>query len=260
MRASDRAYATLLAEIQSGVLPPGTVLAEVEQAARLGISRTPAREAIGRLVAHGLVAQQSPRITVVTDFDAADIRALFEVRRALEESTARLAALRGNPAVFTELARAFAEVRHERNTGGERSAFDRASLLAPSRESEADARQSEHAGMSAVDAYYSLIARFDAALDEAVGNAYFTSALRTIRTHLARARRLARDNRERLAASAAEHRLIAEAIAAGDPELAAHATHVHLHSALTAILASIEDGTAKARDAAGAIAASGRNS
>jgi DNA-binding GntR family transcriptional regulator len=251
MRASDRAYATLLHEIQSGALPPGAVLGEVEQAARLGVSRTPAREAIGRLVADGLVAQQSPRVTAVTDFDAADIRALFEVRRALEESTARLAALRGDPAVFAELAGAFAGVRPGRNAGGERSAFDRVSVLAPPRESEAEALGPEHAGMSAVDAYYALIARFDAALDAAVGNAYFTSALRTIRTHLARARRLARDNRERLAASAAEHRLIAEAIASGDPDLAAHATHVHLHHALTAILASIEDAPGDA---------SGRNS
>ena len=66
MRASDRAYVTLLDEIQSGRLPAGTVLAEVEQAARLGVSRTPLREALGRLAADGLVAQQSPRVTVVT--------------------------------------------------------------------------------------------------------------------------------------------------------------------------------------------------
>lgn len=211
MRASDRAYATLLDEIQGGVLAPGTVLAETEQAERLGVSRTPAREAIGRLVADGLVAQLSPRVTVVTDFDADDIRALFEVRRALEESSARLAAVRGIPVVFADLAQAFAGVDLER--GG------------------------------AIDAYYALIARFDAALDEAVGNAYFAQALRTIRTHLARARRLARDNHERLQSSVAEHRLIAEAIAAGDPELAAHATHVHLHNALTSILTSLQEGT-----------------
>jgi DNA-binding GntR family transcriptional regulator len=208
MRASDQAYIILLEEIQSGALAPGTVLAEVEQATRLGVSRTPAREAIGRLIADGLVAQQSPRITVVTDFDTDDLRALFEVRRALEESAARLAALRGNPAEFAELAAAFAAAHPERE--------------------------------GAVDDYYALIARFDAALDAAVDNAYFASALRTIRTHLVRARRLARDNSERLRASVAEHRLIAEAIAAGDPELAAHATHVHLHNALASILSSIE--------------------
>lgn len=211
MRESDRVYATLLDEIQRGDLTPGTVLGEVEQASRLGVSRTPVREAIGRLTADGLAAQLSPRITAVTDFDAGDIRKLFEVRRALEESTVRIAASRGNPAVFAELAHAFATARPE-------------------------------TGELAADDYYALIARFDTALDDAVENAYFTVALRTIRTHLARARRLARDNRERLHASVTEHRLIAEAIAAGDADLAAHATHIHLHNALAAILASLSEG------------------
>ncbi|MCB1274526.1 MAG: GntR family transcriptional regulator [Leucobacter sp.] len=215
MRASDHAYTTLLEEIQSGALPPGTVLAEVEQAARLGVSRTPAREAIGRLVATGLATQQSPRVTVVSDFDGDDLRALFELRRALEESAARIAARRGDPTLFAALASDFAAAHPEHSGGGSGSS-------------------------DAVDAYYALIARFDAALDAAVDNAYYAQSLRTVRTHLARARRLARDNRERLLASVAEHRLIAEAIAAGDAELAAHATHVHLHNALSAILGSLE--------------------
>lgn len=209
MLASDRAYTALLKEIQSGVLAPGAVLAETEQAVRLGVSRTPAREAIGRLVADGLVTQLSPRVTVVSGFDRAEIVALFELRRALEESSSRIAATRGDPAVFGELARAFASARP--GDGGVEA-----------------------------DAYYALIARFDAELDRAVGNAYFASALRTVRTHLARARRLARDHRERLRASVTEHQLIAEAIAARDPELAAHATHVHLHRALGAILDSLD--------------------
>ena len=76
--ASDRAYADLLDGIQSGALPAGFVLAEVEQAARLGISRTPLREALRRLASDGLVVQLSPRVTVVADLDADDIRALFE--------------------------------------------------------------------------------------------------------------------------------------------------------------------------------------
>lgn len=217
MRASDRAYETLVDEIQRGVLAPGAVLAEVEQATRLGVSRTPAREAISRLTAAGLAAQLSPRVTVVTEFDAGDIRSLFEVRRALEESAARLAAATAERPAFAELADAFAAARPE---DGEVQA----------------------------DAYYELIARFDETLDRAVANPYLTNALRTIRTHLARARRLARDNRERLHASVAEHRLIAEAIAAGDAELAAHATHVHLHNALAAILASLPTGREAARD------------
>lgn len=211
MRASDRAYATLLDEIQSGVLRPGVVLGEVEQAARLGVSRTPLREALGRLAADGLVAQQSPRVTVVTAIDADDIREIFEVRRALEETAARLAAQRGDASAFAALERQFARVDLD---GG-------------------DGR----------DAYYRLITHFDETLDAAVANDYLTGALRTVRTHLVRVRRLARDNPDRLAASVAEHRVIASAIAARDADLAAHATHVHLHNALTNILDSLDAST-----------------
>lgn len=208
MRASDRAYATLLDGIQSGEMPPGSVVGEVEQAERLGVSRTPMREAIGRLVADGLVRQQSARVLVVSGFDADDIRELFEARRALEETAARIAAERGDRRLFAALAAAF------------------------------DAAHPE-SGDVAADEYYALISRFDAAVDAAVDNTYLTSALRTIRTHLVRARRLARDNRSRLRASVSEHALIADAISRGDAELAAHATHVHLHHALASILSSI---------------------
>lgn len=209
MRASDRAYASLVEDIQAGMLSPGSVVGEVEQAARLGVSRTPMREAIGRLVADGLVRQQSPRIMVVAGFYADDIRSLFEARRALEETAARIAAQRGDPEQFRALAEDFA-VAHPED------------------------------GPFATDAYYALIARFDSAVDHAVDNVYLIQALRPIRTHLARARRLARDNADRLRASVAEHALIAEAISSRDPELAAHATHVHLHHALASILGSIE--------------------
>ena len=56
MRASERAYAALREDIVEWRLPPGTLLAEVEQAERLGVSRTPLREALGRLTAEGLTA------------------------------------------------------------------------------------------------------------------------------------------------------------------------------------------------------------
>ncbi len=225
VRAGDRAYATLLEEIQSGILAPGAVLAETEQAARLGVSRTPLRRALQQLTADGLVVQQSPRVTVVSGIAADDIRALFEIRRSLEESAARLAAARGDGATFETFADEFGRVRFE-----------------PVDEAENTSRAARrHGADDARDAYYALIARFDGAIDAAVANDYFTAALRTVRTHLVRVRRLARDKPERLAESVSEHRLIAEAIAAGDGDLAAHATHVHLHNALEGILDSLSD-------------------
>ena len=208
-KAGERAYAQLLDEIQSGALPAGTVLAEMEQAARLHVSRTPLREALRRLVADGLVVQQSPRVTVVAPIDAHDIRALFEMRRALEESAARIAAERGDATRFAALADELTAARLDGETGR--------------------------------DAYYDLISRFDVELDRAVANDYIASALRTVRAHLVRVRRMARDRPERLTASVAEHLLIARALAARDGDLAAHATHVHLHNALASILANLEN-------------------
>lgn len=213
-RASDRAYETLLEEIQTGVLAPGSVLAEVEQAKRLGISRTPMREAIGKLISAGLAKQLSARTTVVTGFDVQDIKKLFELRRALEEQAVRLAAIRAEKEVFADLAKKFA-------------AF----------------AAGDHADQNFdINDYYRLIALFDEELDTAIDNPYMVQALLTVRTHLKRARNLARDNKERLLQSAAEHLLIVRAVAAGDQELAAHATHVHLHNAYEAIINSISEG------------------
>lgn len=211
MRASDRAYRALRDAIVAWELPPGSVLGEVEQAARLGVSRTPLREALARLTADGLVAPQAGRGSVVTDVSTDNIRELFEVRRALEEQAARLAAQRADAAVFAALERDFERVPQ---------------LLAADDPARRD--------------YYALVARFDDALDVAVRNPYLVAALRTLRTHLVRVRRLARDDADRLRAAASEHLLVVRAILARDADLAAHATHVHLHNALENVLATAE--------------------
>ncbi|MGX5682424.1 GntR family transcriptional regulator [Schumannella luteola] len=205
MRASERAYSTLREDIIDWRLEPGTVLAEVELSERLGVSRTPVREALGRLVADGLVAAQGGRGLVVTAVSLDDIAQLFELRQALEQQLARLAARGRDPRVFEELAIEFAAAP---------------ALLAT------DDRED----------YYGLVARFDQAMDAAAGNPYLVAALRTVRPHLARVRRMSQDDTARLVEAAHEHLTIVEAVAAGDGELAASATHVHLHRSLQNIL------------------------
>ena len=205
-RASDRAYEALRSEILDGVLLPGTVLGEVEQSARLGVSRTPLREALSRLTADALV-EPSGRGLVVTELSTDSIRELYELRQALEEQAARLAAARRSPGVFEQLATRFGES---------------AAVL--------------EQGNAGTASYYSLVAEFDKAIDQAVANDYLVAALRNVRIHLTRIRRLARHDWDRLRAAATEHQLIAEAIEAGDASLAADAPHVHLHRSLTAFL------------------------
>jgi DNA-binding GntR family transcriptional regulator len=199
----------LRSEILGWHLEPGTVMAEVEQAERLGMSRTPVREALARLSADGLVVALAGRGLIVADLSIDHIRELFELREALEVTAAKLAAKRGSKDVFRVLERELEGVAE----------------LVASNDPERNA-------------YYDLVARFDAAVDEAVGNSYLSAALANVRTHLARVRRLAKDNPERLLAAAAEHLLIVRAIIAGDAELAANATHIHLHHSLGNVLAS----------------------
>src|ERR1700761_4347382 len=94
LRASDRAYLTLRGEILDADLRAGTVLAEVEQSQRLGVSRTPLREALGRLAPEGPFSPHSGRGVVVTEVSADNVVELFELREALEVQAARLAARR----------------------------------------------------------------------------------------------------------------------------------------------------------------------
>ena len=209
MRASERAYSTLREDIVEWRLLPGTVLAEVEQSERLGISRTPLREALGRLSAEGLTQVAKGRGVVVTDISFDDIDELFELRETLECRAAALAAERGDPSVFIRLLAEFRE----------------APILL----------QGEH---PARHDYYALVGKLDDAIDQAVSNSYLIQAIRSLRVHLVRIRRLAADDAARLTAAAAEHAAIAEAIADRNPRLAEAATTVHLHRSLSHIKAT----------------------
>lgn len=219
LRAGERAYRQLRGEILNGLLAPGTGLLEVEQAERIGVSRTPLREAVARLIADGLVVGRRGRGFEVTDISVDSISELYELRQALEVQAIRLAAIRRDPAPFIELRELF------------RTAPD---LL--------------EQGDIGMHRYYLLIDEFEDAVDVAVENPFLVGALSAVRTHLARIRRLARRNPPRLRAAAAEHLLIIDAIIAGDPSLAAHATHVHLHHSLTSVLAAIDEDSAAGVD------------
>ena len=210
MRASDRAYEALRDDILNWRIAPGTALSETELAVRLGVSRTPLRAALARLALEGLVDTSRGRTGVVPDVSAESIAELFELREALELQAARLAARRRDPAVFEELVESFTHAGETLESGG-------------------------------TEAYYAVVAGFDAAMDDAVGNPVLRAALDSVRIHLVRARRLAQDNPERLLRAAAEHRLICEAVRDGDAELAASATAVHLRASLSTIVAMLRE-------------------
>ena len=92
---ADRAYTQLSNAILRNELPPGTSLSVPELARHLGISRSPVREAVQRLIWDGLAHYRGRRGTVVVHIDLNDFLRLLEVREVLEALAARLAAERG---------------------------------------------------------------------------------------------------------------------------------------------------------------------
>jgi DNA-binding GntR family transcriptional regulator len=77
------AHQHILGRIASGELPSGAALSEVALATQLGVSRTPVREAIGQLVAEGML-QKTNRGAVVVEPTRQDIIELYELREAIE--------------------------------------------------------------------------------------------------------------------------------------------------------------------------------
>ena len=76
-------------------LAPGDVVREDDLQRRLGIGRTPIREALQRLAQEQFVTVLPRRGTIVTSIDATELSLLYETRAVLEPYAARLACVRG---------------------------------------------------------------------------------------------------------------------------------------------------------------------
>lgn len=85
------AYALILEAIDAGVYKPGSRLVESELAERLGVSRTPVREALQRLETQGMLTRDG-RSLIVASLDHNQLAELYVVRTELEGLAARLAA------------------------------------------------------------------------------------------------------------------------------------------------------------------------
>lgn len=105
----DVVFNTLRQAILRGELKPGERLMEIQLANKLGVSRTPIREAIRKLELEGLVLMIPRRGAEVAEITEKSLRDVLEVRRTLEELAVRLACLRMKPEDLEQLKLAAAE-------------------------------------------------------------------------------------------------------------------------------------------------------
>ncbi|WP_318245775.1 GntR family transcriptional regulator [Ruegeria marisrubri] len=96
-------YQRLLDEIREGALLPGDRLREIDLSNRLGVSRTPVREAIRQLEADGLVTHVPRQGATVRSLSYAEVMELYEMRAVLEGTSARLAARAASDIELDEL-------------------------------------------------------------------------------------------------------------------------------------------------------------
>jgi len=213
-RLSDRLAARLIAQIEDGALKPGDRLpTEAQLSQTHGVSRSVVREALHQVKSRGLLRSRqgsgvfvdAPPAHRALSFDPMVLESLdtvlqvVELRRVLEGEMAALAAQRASRAQLAGLKRALRAI-----------------------EDAADA------GRPGVDEDFA----FHRAIGQATGNPQFERLLAFLSQYLLEAMRVTRANEQRrddfVRQVRAEHRAIAEAIAAHDPEHARRAAIDHL--------------------------------
>jgi DNA-binding GntR family transcriptional regulator len=103
----EQAYARLRREILSCRLPPGAEISETDIAEHLQMSKSPVREALGRLRMEGFVRAYPRRGYQIAPLTLSDLKELLELRTILETGAVTLAAARISPeevARLTQLA------------------------------------------------------------------------------------------------------------------------------------------------------------
>ena len=101
----DVVFNTLRQAIIKGDLKPGERLLEIQLADKLGVSRTPVREAIRKLELEGLVTMVPRRGTTVLGITKKHLKDVLEIRSALEELALELACRRVTSEQYEELVR-----------------------------------------------------------------------------------------------------------------------------------------------------------
>jgi DNA-binding GntR family transcriptional regulator len=95
MNATEHAYHIIRSDILTGKLAEGERLTETRLSEDLGLSRTPIREAIGRLTLEGFIERQKGYTTRVAFFPQDEAEQVYEIRRLIEcysvDRAARLA-------------------------------------------------------------------------------------------------------------------------------------------------------------------------
>ncbi|MDP4026865.1 GntR family transcriptional regulator [Methylobacterium sp. NEAU 140] len=195
--------------IIEGHLPTGSRIHEGQLGARLGISRTPLREALKFLASEGLIDLVPGRGAVVRTLTRVDVRDLLEVLTALESSAGRSACARASEAEIAGVRRLH------------------------------DAMMEFYARRDRLE-YYKLNQAIHSAIAALSGNAYLAQVHETIQQRLRRIRFLGNQGPEKWSAAVAEHEAMIAALEARDGEALATVLTEHLRRTWDRVIDVVE--------------------
>lgn len=101
---SEIAYRKLFDAILRCEFRPGDRIREVDVSQRLGLSRTPVRDAIRRLETEGIIEHRPRQGAVIRSLDHSEVVELYEMRLVLEVTAAEMAAQHATEAEIDEIA------------------------------------------------------------------------------------------------------------------------------------------------------------
>ena len=205
--AASRIYSDLRAELVSLQRHPGEAISEAEIALSYGVSRTPVREAILKLSDEGLLEIFPQSGIFVSRIPIAALPEAIIIRKALEETTARMAAERATSSQILAL-RAVLERQREASAAKDSDTFHQADEL------------------------------FHATIADVAGYPGIWKFIQQAKVHVDRYRRLTLPQHGRIAFVITEHEAVLRAIEAHDPDGAKRAMETHLESLLENISAT----------------------
>ncbi|HYD65864.1 GntR family transcriptional regulator [Azospirillum sp.] len=195
--AATTIYRDLRDAIVSLRRPPGAPVVEKQVAAAYGVSRTPVREAVLKLADEGLVEIFPQSGTFVARIPLSSLPEASLIRRALEQTTVRMAAELGTRSQIARL-RAFVEQQHEADAAGDPDGFHQAD-----------------------EAFHAQIAAM-------AGSPGVWAVVQQVKVQVDRCRRLTLPVAGHIGKVIAEHERIVDAIADHDPDRAVAAMVTHL--------------------------------
>lgn len=117
--AQEHAYTQLRELILSGHLEPGSRVHERQISERIGLSRTPVREAVRRLSSEGLIRTEPHRGAFIEKVEFSEVVEIFDVGAVLEARCARLATRKMQPAQIEEMERLYQQMEEVAGQGGD---------------------------------------------------------------------------------------------------------------------------------------------